>query len=183
MTIFEKPLPPTPVLETERLLLRPLVPTDAPVIQRRFPRWEIVRYLNERVPWPYPDDGAVHFIEICQGEMARGEKHHWSIRLKDGAGRVDRHHQPLARRRAEPRHARLLARSRVPGPRPDDRGGRPGDRLRLPRARLAPPLGEQCRAQSRISPRQGKAGSTAGRLRGLSLHRGRRPAYGLADRA
>ena len=84
MTIFEKPLPPTPVLETERLLLRPLVPADAPAIQRRFPRWEIVRYLNERVPWPYPDDGAVHFIEICQGEMARGEKHHWSIRLKGG---------------------------------------------------------------------------------------------------
>ena len=84
MTIFEKPLPPTPALETERLILRPLVPADAPVIQRRFPRWEIVRYLNPRVPWPYPDDGAIRFIEICQGEMARGEKHHWSIRLKHG---------------------------------------------------------------------------------------------------
>jgi [ribosomal protein S5]-alanine N-acetyltransferase len=84
MTIFDKALPPTPVLETERLILRLLVPADAPAIQRRFPRWEIVRYLNERVPWPYPDDGADRFIEICQGEMARGEKHHWSIRLKDG---------------------------------------------------------------------------------------------------
>lgn len=84
MTIFEKPLPPTPVLETERLVLRPLVPADAPVIQRRFPRWEIVRYLNPRVPWPYPADGASRFIELCQGEMARGEKHHWAIRLKDG---------------------------------------------------------------------------------------------------
>lgn len=84
MAIFDKPLPPTPVLETRRLILRPLVPADAPVIQRRFPRWEIVRYLNPRVPWPYPDDGAIRFIEICQGEMARGEKHHWSIRPKDG---------------------------------------------------------------------------------------------------
>jgi ribosomal-protein-alanine N-acetyltransferase len=84
MTIFEKPLPPTPVLETRRLTLRPLVPADAPVIQRRFPRWEIARYLNPRVPWPYPDDAAIRFIETCQGEMARGEKHHWSIRLKDG---------------------------------------------------------------------------------------------------
>src|ERR1044072_8854196 len=84
MTIFEKHLPPTPVLETPRLILRPLAPPDAPVIQRRFPRWEIVRYLNPRVPWPYPDDGAIRFIEICRGEMARGEKHHWSIRLKDG---------------------------------------------------------------------------------------------------
>jgi RimJ/RimL family protein N-acetyltransferase len=84
MTIPSKPLPPTPVLETGRLILRPLTPTDAPVIQRRFPHWEIVRYLNPRVPWPYPADGAIRFIEICQGEMARGEKHHWAIRLKDG---------------------------------------------------------------------------------------------------
>lgn len=43
-----------------------------------------MRYLNPRVPWPYPEDGAVRFIGICQGEMARGEKHHWSIRLKSG---------------------------------------------------------------------------------------------------
>ena len=62
MTIVNKPLPPTPVLETARLLLRPLVPADAPAIQRRFPRWEIVRWLNPRVPWPYPEDGAVRFI-------------------------------------------------------------------------------------------------------------------------
>ena len=84
MTIIERPLPPTPVLETGRLILRPLAPADAPAIQRRFPRWEIVRYLNDRVPWPYPDDGAIRFIEICEGEMARGEKLYWSIRLKDG---------------------------------------------------------------------------------------------------
>jgi ribosomal-protein-alanine N-acetyltransferase len=61
---------------------------DALVIQRRFPRWEIVRYLSPRVPWPYPDDGAIRFIEMCQEEMARGEKHHWSIRLKDGPDEV-----------------------------------------------------------------------------------------------
>jgi [ribosomal protein S5]-alanine N-acetyltransferase len=84
MTIFDKPLPPTPVLETQRLTLHPLVPADAPVVQRRFPRWEIVRYLSERVPWPYPDDGAAQFIALCQEEMARVQKHHWSIRLKDG---------------------------------------------------------------------------------------------------
>lgn len=86
MTIFEKPLPPTPVLQTERLILRPLMPADAPVIQRRFPHWEIVRYLNPRVPWPYPADGAIRFIGVCQREMARGEKHHRAIRLKDEPG-------------------------------------------------------------------------------------------------
>jgi len=85
MTSLEKPLPPTPVLETRRLILRPLEPADAPALQRRFPRWEIVRYLNERIPWPYPADGAERFIALAQGDMARGEKHHWSIRAKEGA--------------------------------------------------------------------------------------------------
>jgi RimJ/RimL family protein N-acetyltransferase len=84
MSTFAKPLPPPPVLETRRLVLRPLTHDDAPALQRRFPRWDVVRYLNPRVPWPYPADGAARFIEICLGEMARGEKHHWSIRLKDG---------------------------------------------------------------------------------------------------
>jgi RimJ/RimL family protein N-acetyltransferase len=88
MTIFKRPLPPTPVLETERLVLRPLAPSDAPTVQRRFPRWEIVRHLNPRVPWPYPSDGAEQFIALCQEEMARGEKHHWAIRVKDGPGEL-----------------------------------------------------------------------------------------------
>jgi [ribosomal protein S5]-alanine N-acetyltransferase len=84
MTIFDKPLPPTPALETERLVLRPLVAADAPTLQRRFPRWEIVRWLSTRVPWPYPPDGAERYVAFAQEEMARGEKHHWAIRLKDG---------------------------------------------------------------------------------------------------
>jgi RimJ/RimL family protein N-acetyltransferase len=84
MTIFDRPLPPAPDLETRRLSLRPLVESDGPTLQRRFPRWEIVRHLNPRVPWPYPNDGAARFIVVCQEEMAQGLKHHWAIRLKDG---------------------------------------------------------------------------------------------------
>jgi ribosomal-protein-alanine N-acetyltransferase len=38
-------LPDTPLLETRRLTLRPLSQQDVPAIQRRFPRWEVVRYL------------------------------------------------------------------------------------------------------------------------------------------
>jgi hypothetical protein len=53
------PLPDTPVLETARLVLRALRLEDAPAAQRHFPRWEIVRWLNAGVPWPYPsDDGG-----------------------------------------------------------------------------------------------------------------------------
>jgi RimJ/RimL family protein N-acetyltransferase len=39
---------------TERLILRPLALADAAAIQELFPHWEIVRYLLNRVPWPYP---------------------------------------------------------------------------------------------------------------------------------
>ncbi|MFZ5779362.1 MAG: GNAT family N-acetyltransferase [Pseudomonadota bacterium] len=78
------PLPETPTLETSRLVLKPIVPADAPALQRRFPQWEVVRHLSARVPWPYPADGARAHVALCREEMATGEKHHWSIRLKQG---------------------------------------------------------------------------------------------------
>ncbi len=46
----------TPVLKTARLLLTPLQLSDAPAIQELFPHWEVVLYLDIRVPWPYPAD-------------------------------------------------------------------------------------------------------------------------------
>lgn len=77
-------MPPTPVLQTPRLVLRPVRSKDAPVIQRRFPRWEVVRWLNARIPWPYPADGAAAYVAACLEEMARGEKSHWAIIPKSG---------------------------------------------------------------------------------------------------
>lgn len=77
-------MPPTPVLQTPRLILRPVRSKDAPVIQRRFPRWEVVRWLNARIPWPYPVDGAAAYVASCVEEMARGEKAHWAIIPKSG---------------------------------------------------------------------------------------------------
>lgn len=77
-------MPPTPVLQTSRLVLRPIRSKDAPVIQRRFPRWEVVRWLNWRIPWPYPADGAAAYVATCLEEMARGEKSHWAIIPKSG---------------------------------------------------------------------------------------------------
>jgi RimJ/RimL family protein N-acetyltransferase len=88
MTKCEQRLPPSPLLETKRLVLRPLRADDAPVIQRRFPRWNIVRHLSDRVPWPYPSDGAAAHVEKCLTEMARGEKFHWAIVLKGGPGEL-----------------------------------------------------------------------------------------------
>jgi RimJ/RimL family protein N-acetyltransferase len=51
----------TPALATERLLLQPLQLADTEQVQQLFPQWEIVRFLNVVVPWPYPPDGALTY--------------------------------------------------------------------------------------------------------------------------
>jgi [ribosomal protein S5]-alanine N-acetyltransferase len=72
-----------PELHTSRLVLRPLAFADAPQIQASFPRWEIVRYLNSKVPWPYPPDGAERYLlELAIPAMERGDEWHWTIRRK-----------------------------------------------------------------------------------------------------
>lgn len=78
-------MPPAPVLSTPRLILRPVRTKDAPVIQRIFPRWEIVRHLTHRIPWPYPPDGAAMHVAQCLEDMALGQKHHWAIIPKSGS--------------------------------------------------------------------------------------------------
>jgi RimJ/RimL family protein N-acetyltransferase len=77
-------MPPTPVLQTPRLVLRPVRSKDAPVIQRRFPHWEVVRWLDAKIPWPYPVDGAATFVAACLEQMARGDKSHWAIIPRSG---------------------------------------------------------------------------------------------------
>ncbi|MFO2463572.1 GNAT family N-acetyltransferase [Pseudomonas sp. 15FMM2] len=72
-----------PTLYTERLILRPLTLDDAEGIQQQFAHWEVVRYLNALVPWPYPADGARTYLEnIALPAIAQGREWHWSIRLK-----------------------------------------------------------------------------------------------------
>jgi len=87
------PLPPTPTLETARLILRPMEARDAPAIQRIFPQWEVVKHLNVQIPWPYPDDGAATNMVTSLEQRARGEKFFWAITLKGGddelRGRID----------------------------------------------------------------------------------------------
>ena len=65
------------------MLLRPLEIADATQIQELFPHWEVVKHLNDRVPWPYPADGAHQFLsDVALPSMERGEQWSWSIRLK-----------------------------------------------------------------------------------------------------
>ncbi|WP_026379922.1 GNAT family N-acetyltransferase [Afifella pfennigii] len=78
-----------PELQTRRLVLRPLSLDDAPQIQRLFPRWEVVRYLNAVVPWPYPEDGALTYIrDAALPAMAQGREWLWTLRLKDRPGEI-----------------------------------------------------------------------------------------------
>jgi [ribosomal protein S5]-alanine N-acetyltransferase len=78
-----------PTLETSRLILRPLELADAAQAQVLFPHWEIVRYLNHRVPWPYPADGAFTFYrDVALPAMERGEGWNWTLRLKSDPERL-----------------------------------------------------------------------------------------------
>jgi [ribosomal protein S5]-alanine N-acetyltransferase len=73
------------VLETSRLELRPLSIADAEQTQRLFPHWDVVKYLANQVPWPYPDDGALtYYRDEALPAIARGDEWHWSLRLKSG---------------------------------------------------------------------------------------------------
>jgi [ribosomal protein S5]-alanine N-acetyltransferase len=76
-------------LQTPRLFLRPLELDDAPQAQLRFPHWEIVRYLSNVVPWPYPPDGAhKYYRDFALPAMERGDEWHWTLRLKTEPDRL-----------------------------------------------------------------------------------------------
>jgi ribosomal-protein-alanine N-acetyltransferase len=77
----------TPTIQTPRLILRPLAPSDAPSIQRHFNNWNIIRRLAAVVPWPYPGDGAETFIKRELDKIAAGEEiYQWVLALRDGDG-------------------------------------------------------------------------------------------------
>ena len=79
----------TPYLETPRLLLPPLELADAEQTQILFPQWEIVQYLDKRVPWPYPPDGAyTYYRDTALPAVERGEAWHWTLRLKSSPTRL-----------------------------------------------------------------------------------------------
>jgi RimJ/RimL family protein N-acetyltransferase len=79
----------TSALRTERLLLEPLALADAEQVQQVFPQWEIVRYLNAVVPWPYPVDGVLtYYRDQALPAMARGDEWHWTLRERSDPGQI-----------------------------------------------------------------------------------------------
>jgi ribosomal-protein-alanine N-acetyltransferase len=58
-------------------------------VQEIFSEWEVVRYLNAIVPWPYPPDGARTFYrEVALPGVERGERWEWTLRLKSAPEQI-----------------------------------------------------------------------------------------------
>jgi [ribosomal protein S5]-alanine N-acetyltransferase len=78
-----------PQLETARLILRPLELADAEQVQQIFPQWEVVEFLANQVPWPFPDDGVLtYYRDQALPAMERGAEWHWTLRLKSEPHRI-----------------------------------------------------------------------------------------------
>jgi [ribosomal protein S5]-alanine N-acetyltransferase len=78
-----------PTLHTPRLLLVPVVLEDAEQIEPLFAQWEVVRYLNSVVPWPYPPGGARQFLlNSALPAIARGDSWFWTIRRHVGPDHI-----------------------------------------------------------------------------------------------
>jgi [ribosomal protein S5]-alanine N-acetyltransferase len=74
----------TAELQTDRLILRPLELADAEQTQLLFPQWEVVKYLDAKVQWPYPADRAfTYYRDEALPAVERGEEWHWTLRLRE----------------------------------------------------------------------------------------------------
>jgi RimJ/RimL family protein N-acetyltransferase len=77
------------MLETPRLWLRPLELLDAEQAQLLFPQWEVVKYLANHIPWPFPPDGVHTFYrDVALPAVECGEQWHWTLRLKESPHRL-----------------------------------------------------------------------------------------------
>ncbi len=73
----------TPILETDRLILRPVTLDDAPALQKYFNNWNIIQFIGAHVPWPYPDDGAETFLnEYVMPKLQQDNFYLWALTLK-----------------------------------------------------------------------------------------------------
>ena len=84
----------TPPLETERLILRPIAVEHAETLEKHFVNWNLVKNLNDKIPWPYPKGGVKEHIETdALPRMKAGKGATWVLFLKESPkepiGRLD----------------------------------------------------------------------------------------------
>jgi RimJ/RimL family protein N-acetyltransferase len=78
-----------PTLSTDRLELSAVTEADAAACQRHFADYEIIRHLSARVPWPYPEGGALAFIcnEVLPAQCR--DRWVWGLHIKgDDSGLI-----------------------------------------------------------------------------------------------
>ena len=61
-----------PTFSTPRLLLRPLVPTDAEAVRVVCGERDVAKW-TETIPHPYPDELADEFIQLAEADEKRGD--------------------------------------------------------------------------------------------------------------
>lgn len=89
-----------PILETERLILRPMQLTDAPIVQKLAGAPEIAS-TTLNIPHPYPEGAAEEFIQWTLEQAQTGEQYVFAITRKAdgeflgtiGLGIDKRHHK------------------------------------------------------------------------------------------
>jgi len=73
---------PIVAFETARLILRPIELADAPRIQLLIANPNVLKYLSDVVPWPYPAGGAREYLEQTMPKIEAMEVYIWAIMLK-----------------------------------------------------------------------------------------------------
>jgi RimJ/RimL family protein N-acetyltransferase len=72
------------VLETERLRLRPFRLSEADRLCALINDWDVVKWLNHRIPFPYGRADAEAWIAHVRGQHATPLPHTFALALKDG---------------------------------------------------------------------------------------------------
>ena len=70
-------------LETKRLKLIPVTLADRENYLKYFVDYEVIRFLSQAVPWPYPDDGVDYFINEMVAPFQGVSRWVWGLHLKD----------------------------------------------------------------------------------------------------
>jgi ribosomal-protein-alanine N-acetyltransferase len=72
-----------PKLETKRLILKGLELSDAEAYETNFVDYEVIRFLSDKVPWPYPAGGVADFLENVILPKQGLTRWTWGIFLKE----------------------------------------------------------------------------------------------------
>ena len=79
-----------PELETQRLYLKQVTADDAEAYESGFSHYQVIRYLSESVPWPYPKGGVASFLESKVIPLQGVDQWMWGLWVKSQQPGVDR---------------------------------------------------------------------------------------------